>query len=29
MTVQIGLTSVQDVDPEVRYLLAQAYVENS
>jgi Domain of unknown function (DUF5655) len=29
MTVQIGLTSLQDVDPKVRYLLAQAYLENS
>jgi Domain of unknown function (DUF5655) len=29
MRVQIGLTSPQEVDPEVRYLLAQAYLENS
>lgn len=29
MRVQIGLTSLADVDPEVRYLLAQAYLENS
>jgi uncharacterized protein DUF5655 len=29
MRVQIGLTSPQDVDAEVRYLLAQAYLENS
>ena len=29
MRVQIGLTSPEDVDPEVRYLLAQAYLENS
>ena len=29
MRVQIGLTSPQDVDPEVRYLLAQAFLENS
>jgi hypothetical protein len=29
MTVQIGLTSLQDVDPKVRYLLTQAYLENS
>ena len=29
MTVQIALTSLQDVDPEVTYLLAQAYLENS
>lgn len=29
MRVQIGLTSPQDVDPEVRYLLTQAYLENS
>ena len=29
MRVQIGLTSPQQVDPEVCYLLAQAYLENS
>ena len=29
MRVQIGLTSPQDVDPEIRCLLAQAYLENS
>lgn len=29
MRVQIGLTSPQEVDPEVCYLLAQAYLENS
>ena len=29
MRIQIGLTSLQDVDPEVQYLLAQAYLENS
>jgi hypothetical protein len=29
MRVQIGLTSPQDVDPEVRHLLTQAYLENS
>ena len=29
MRVQIGLTSPQDVDAEVRCLLAQAYLENS
>ena|SRR6185369_9449391 len=29
MRIQIGLTSPEDVDPEVRYLLAQAYLENS
>ena len=29
MRVQIGLTSPQDVDPEVRHLLAQAFLENS
>jgi hypothetical protein len=29
MRVQIGLTSPQEVDPEVRCLLAQAYLENS
>ena len=29
MRVQIGLTSPQDVDAEVRYLLSQAYLENS
>ena len=29
MRVQIGLTSPQDVDAEVQYLLAQAYLENS
>jgi len=29
MRIQIGLTSPQDVDPEVRHLLAQAYLENS
>jgi len=28
MRVQIGLTSPQDVDPEVRHLLAQAFLEN-
>jgi len=28
MRVQIGLKSPQDVDPEVRHLLAQAYLEN-
>jgi Domain of unknown function (DUF5655) len=29
MRVQIGLRSPHDVDPEVRHLLAQAYLENS
>jgi hypothetical protein len=29
MRIQIGLTSPEDVDPEVRYLLTQAYLENS
>lgn len=29
MRVQIGLTSPQEVDTEVRYLLAQAYLENT
>ena len=29
MRIQIGLTSPADVDPEVRYLLTQAYLENS
>jgi len=29
MRVQIGLKSPQDVDAEVQYLLAQAYLENS
>ena len=29
MRVQIGLASPQEVDPEVCYLLAQAYLENS
>jgi hypothetical protein len=29
MRVQIGLTSPEDVDPEVRHLLVQAYLENS
>lgn len=29
MRVQIGLTCPQDVDPEVRHLLVQAYLENS
>jgi hypothetical protein len=29
MRVQVGLTSAADVDPEVRCLLAQAYLENS
>ena len=29
MRIQIGLTSPQDVDPEVRHLLTQAYLENS
>jgi hypothetical protein len=29
MRVQIGLTSPHEVDPEVRHLLAQAYLENS
>ena len=29
MRVQIGLTSLQDVDAEVQHLLAQAYLENS
>jgi hypothetical protein len=29
MRIQIGLSSPQDVDAEIHYLLSQAYLENS